>query len=77
MDSRARKKLAKLLGARIREVRMRAGISLKHFEAESSGLDRHALSRIETGKTMPTVYTLYKIAKILQVTPSVLLPEED
>lgn len=75
MDSRAKKKLAKELGARIRKVRTSAGISLKHFEAKSAEIDRHALSRIESGQTMPTVYTIFKIAKTLQVPPASLLPD--
>ncbi|MCA4899156.1 MAG: helix-turn-helix domain-containing protein [Bacteroidota bacterium] len=38
-------------------------------------MDRHALSWIESGQTMPSFYTIFKIAKTLQVPPASLLPD--
>ena len=77
MSAKARKKFAKSLGQKIREVRLDRGLSLKHFEAKQYSIDRHALSKIELGKTVPSVFTLYKIAAVLQVPLATLLPESD
>ncbi len=55
------------VGKRIREVRERKGISLKEFESYDNSISRSALSRIETGSQIPMLYTLHKIAEILEV----------
>ena len=77
MNTKARQKFAKSLGKKIREVRLERGYSLKHFEAKQYSIDLHALSKIELGKTVPSVYTLYKIAAVLQVPLGNLLPNSD
>ena len=60
------------LGMHIRKVRNGIGVSLKEFEAKDGSIDRHMMSKIETGNRFPTIYTLYKISKILGVTMSQL-----
>lgn len=60
-------KFNKLLGKRIKQIREKKGMSLKDFETKDGAIDRHALSRIETGQTTPSAYTLYKISHILEV----------
>jgi len=62
-----REKFAKMLGARIRNIREAKKMSLKEFEAVEPSIDRHQLSRIENGKNVPSSYTVYKIAKVLKV----------
>jgi transcriptional regulator with XRE-family HTH domain len=62
-----REKYSKLLGRRIKALREEKKISLKEFESSSITIDRHSLSRIENGKTVPSSYTLFKICQILQV----------
>lgn len=67
MAIKSRKSFAKSLGSRIRTLRLKKGISLKHFEAKENSIDRHALSDIENGKKVPNVYTLFRISLILDL----------
>jgi len=67
MAIKPRKSFAKSLGPRIRALRLKKGISLKHFEAKENSIDRHVLSDIENGKKVPNVYTLFRISLILDV----------
>lgn len=67
MAIKSRKKLAKALGSRIRTLRTKKGISLKHFEAKENSIDRHSLSDIEHGKKVPNLYTLYRISVVLDI----------
>jgi transcriptional regulator with XRE-family HTH domain len=63
----SKQKFQKEIGKRIREVREKKGISLKEFESRDNALDRSELSKIENGQKSPTLYTLYKIAFVLDV----------
>jgi len=67
----------KKLGTRIRTLREKKGISVREFETYENSVDRQALSKIENGITVPTAYTLYKIAQILEVSVSDLLKDID
>jgi len=62
-----KEKFAKAIGARIRSIRESKNVSLKEFEAVEPTIDRHQLSRIENGKNVPSSYTVYKIARALNV----------
>ncbi len=53
-------------GMRIRELRMQAGLSQDDL-AESAGLFRTYMSRIETGCANPTVVVINKLAEALNV----------
>lgn len=55
-----------LLGMRIREVRKLRGLSQEKL-AEKVGVDPKQISRIEGGKSAPSLDTLEAIAKHLQV----------
>ncbi len=55
------------MGKQLRQIRLDKGISLKHFEALENSIDRHALSNIEQGKKVPNLYTIYRIAVVLNV----------
>jgi transcriptional regulator with XRE-family HTH domain len=68
-------KFKKALGRKIRSSRQKLGISLKGFESMDGSMDRHYLSKIETGEIMPSVFTLYRIAKSLGISMQELLPE--
>jgi transcriptional regulator with XRE-family HTH domain len=57
----------KLLGARVRMLREKKGISLRQFETYEGALDRQALAKIEKGLKMPTAFTLYRIAQVIGV----------
>jgi transcriptional regulator with XRE-family HTH domain len=62
------------IGKRIRVLRKRQGRTLQDV-ADRCGFTRSLLSMIETGKTMPAVGTLAKIAEALGVRLSLLLGE--
>lgn len=70
-----REKLAKEIGQRVREIREKKGISLKEFETYENSIERGNLSEIENGNTLPSVFTLYKIAQILGVKVSDFVKE--
>ncbi len=59
------------LAARLRKLRLRAGLSVKALEAES-GVSRAAISRIENGEKLPTPTTLNRLAGALGIDASEL-----
>ncbi len=60
------KELCIQIGKRIKEMREQAGISQQEL-ALRCGFETSNMCRIEAGKTNPTIITLYKISKALQV----------
>ena len=64
--------LLKNLGARIREIRNKKGISQKDL-AHSIGKDQQSVQRLEAGNINPTYYYLYEIAAGLEVDLEVLI----
>ena len=54
------------IGKRIAEARINRNITQEHLE-ELSGLSVSTISRIETGKYMPTIENLLKLPEILDV----------
>lgn len=62
-------------GARIKKIREKKDLSTSEFETYEFSIDRHALSKIENGKTIPSGFTLYKISKILGVPLSELFKD--
>jgi len=54
------------VGARVREIRTRQGLTLKKL-AELSKLNINTLSLVEKGKTSPSVGTLQRLARALDV----------
>ncbi len=61
-----KEKLQINFGARLRELREEKGLSLREMELEGE-LDRHMLSKIENGKTNPTLFTIKKICESLNI----------
>jgi transcriptional regulator with XRE-family HTH domain len=68
-------RLAKQVGARIRELRERANVTQEQL-AWSSDLGKGYLSQIEAGKRLPSLAVLGAIAKSLRVPLRETLPEE-
>jgi transcriptional regulator with XRE-family HTH domain len=58
--------LAKLVGERIRELRLEAEFTFDAF-VEETGLGRGYVSELERGTVVPTIGTLAKVAKALQL----------
>ncbi len=54
------------VGSRLRFLREERGLSIRAL-ARASGISANALSMIERGRTSPSVSTLYKVAKALDV----------
>lgn len=61
------KKLGKKLGVRIREIREKEGLGLNEL-ARALKVSRGYLSDIETGKKLPTLILLNRVADALRVT---------
>jgi len=66
--------LLKNLGARIREIRNKKGISQKDL-AYSIGKDQQSVQRLDAGNINTTYYYLYEIAAGLEVDLDVLIKE--
>jgi len=64
--------LAKVLGAIIKEMRMKKNYSINQF-AHEYDLDVGNTSRIENGQTDIKVVTLWRIAEALNIKPSKIL----
>lgn len=71
MSSMKKSKLLKLVGKRIKQVRESKGITqiqlVIKMEEEYGKFDTTNVSRIESGRTNPTVFTLNRIAEALDV----------
>jgi transcriptional regulator with XRE-family HTH domain len=64
--------LAPVVGANLRRLRTRRGLSLERL-AQSSSVSRAMLGQIELGQSAPTINVLWKIARALEVTFSALI----
>lgn len=62
----------KTFGQRLRETRIRAGLSQSDLE-EISGIPKARLSRYENGHVAPSIQTLERLAKALRVSEASLL----
>jgi transcriptional regulator with XRE-family HTH domain len=63
------------LGRAIREARTQKKLSMRAL-ASAAEISQPFLSQIESGAAMPSLITLYRIAKVLGLSPSALLPAE-
>ena len=64
--------LAPIVGANLRRLRTRRGLSLERL-AQISSVSRAMLGQIELGQSAPTINVLWKIARALEVTFSALI----
>ena len=71
---RASADLTPLLGANLRRLRSRRGLSLERL-ARASGVSRAMLSQIELGQSTPTVNVVWKIAVALGLPFSALITD--
>ncbi len=69
-----REKLLIALGKRIQEVREQKGMSQVDLASKMIGkFDTTNISRIESGRNNPTIFTLYRIALALEISLNELL----
>ena len=61
---------------RLREIRTARGLTLKALAKKAGGMSYPFLSNIERGKADPSLSTLRRLAKALDVSPSDLLSDE-
>jgi len=61
-------------GIVLRDTRIKAGISQEKL-AFDCNLDRTFISMLERGKRRPTLDTIFKISKSLDITPSKIIAE--
>lgn len=64
--------LIQLFGTILRETRTKKGISQEKL-AEYCDLDRTFISLIERGQRQPTLTTIFRLAKALEISPSELV----
>jgi len=73
----ATESLAPVVGANLRRLRSRRGLSLARL-ARHAGVSRAMLSQIELGRSAPTINSLWKVARALHVTFAALVaPRSD
>ncbi|NDI98340.1 helix-turn-helix transcriptional regulator [Flavobacterium sp. LaA7.5] len=69
--------LLKKVGKRVQELRNEKGMKQVDLAAKIQGdIDTTNISRIESGRTNPTIYTLYRIAEALEVSLNDLIQIE-
>ena len=68
MSSMEKSDLLKIIGKNIQDIRVNEGLSQVDLVGKIEGsIDTTNISRIESGRTNPTVYTLYRISEALGV----------
>lgn len=66
-------KLAEIIGSNLKKAREKKGISQEEL-AHSAGLYRTYVGHMEVGRYVPSAFTLYKVAKALDIRSADLLP---
>src|SRR5580693_888365 len=66
--------LAPAVGANLRRLRTKRGLSLERL-AKASGVSRAMLGQVELGQSTPTINVLWKIARALDVPFSALITD--
>lgn len=78
MSSMKKLELLKTVGRKIKEIRESKGLTQVDLVGKIEGeIDTTNISRIESGKTNPTIFTLYRIAIALEVSLKELLDIEE
>lgn len=68
MSSMEKSELLKLVGKNIQDIRKRKGLSQVDLVGRMEGnIDTTNISRIESGRTNPTLFTLYRICIALDI----------
>lgn len=68
--------LSELVGANLRRIRARRGLSLERL-AKVSGVSRAMLSQVELGQSVPSINVVWKVARALHVPFSALIGTEE
>jgi transcriptional regulator with XRE-family HTH domain len=74
MSSMNKSDLLKNVGKRVQDLRLSKGLTQVDLVGKIDGdIDTTNISRLEAGRTNPTLYTLYRISQALEVELSDLL----
>ena len=74
MSSMEKSDLLGLLGKRIKKLRIERGMSQVDLVSRMQGnIDTTNISRIESGRTNPTIYSLYRLSEALEISMSELI----
>ncbi|WP_313635774.1 helix-turn-helix transcriptional regulator [Empedobacter sp.] len=66
-----KEELLKFVGKKIQQIRLSKGLTQVDLVGKIEGeIDTTNISRIEAGRTNPTIFTLYRIANALEVSLS-------
>jgi len=77
MSSMEKSELLKKVGNRVQEQRLSKNMKQVDLAAKIQGdIDTTNISRIESGRTNPTIYTLYRIAEALEISLTDLIQIE-
>jgi transcriptional regulator with XRE-family HTH domain len=77
MSSMEKSELLKKVGNKVQELRLSKDMKQVDLAAKIQGdIDTTNISRIESGRTNPTIYTLYRIAEALEVSLTDLIQIE-
>ena len=77
MSSVEKLEILKKLGKKIQEIRLNKGLTQVELVGKIEGeIDPTNISRIEAGRTNPTVFTLFRLAEALEVDAKELLEIE-
>jgi len=69
-----KKEFAKLIGSKIRDTRKQRGFTQEKL-AEAAGYDSAYIGHVETGRYSPSVYTVWRMAKAMDIKLSELLKD--
>lgn len=67
-DKRRKTKLLKEVGIHVKALRKKKGLSGAEL-ARQLNMERSHVSRLEAGGTNPTVFLIFKICEVLEMTP--------
>lgn len=68
MSSMEKSELLRNMGKKIQEIRISKGLTQVDLVGKIQGeIDTTNISRIESGRTNPTIFTLYRIASALEI----------
>ena len=77
MSSMKKSELLKIIGSNVKNIRVSKGMAQIDLASRVVGsIDTTNISRIESGRTNPTIFTLYRIAEALEVPVSDLTKTE-
>lgn len=78
MSRMEKSELLKIVGKKIKEIRESKGLTQVDLVGKIEGeIDTTNISRIESGRTNPTIFTLYRIAVALEIPVKELLDIEE